>query len=116
VTSFQRDTYVVTLMLCAAAAALLIAPAAFHRVVYGRRLKQHLVQVANRLALSGLALLLLSLVSAVFLVMDVVLGMVPAIVLAAGMFAWFTLWWFVLPLRSRFRNLSTDGRQPDRDG
>jgi hypothetical protein len=116
VTSFQRDTYVVTLMLCAAAAALLIAPAAFHRVVYGRRLKQHLVQVANRLALSGLALLLLSLVSAVFLVMDVVLGMVPAIVLAAGMFAWFALWWFVLPLRSRFRNLSADGRQPDRDG
>ena len=57
----------------------------------------------------------LSLVSAVFLVMDVVLGMVPAIVLAAGMFAWFTLWWFVLPLRSRFRNLSADGR-PDRDG
>ena len=103
-------------MLCAAAAALLIAPAAFHRVVYGRRLKQHLVQVANQLALSGLALLLLSLVSAVILIMDVVLGMVPAIVLATGMFAWFAMWWFVLPLRSRFRNLSADGRQSDRDG
>ena len=116
VTSFQRGTYVVTLMLCAAAAALLIAPAAFHRVVYGRRLKQHLVQVANRLALSGLALLLLALVSAVFLVIDVVLGVVPAIVLAAGTFAWFALWWFVLPLQSRFRYTSADGRrQPDGD-
>jgi Family of unknown function (DUF6328) len=115
VTSFQRGTYVVTLMLCAAAAALLIAPAAFHRVVYGRRLKQHLVQVANRLALAGLALLLLSLVSAVFLIMDVVLGMVPAIVLAAGMFAWFAMWWFVLPLQSRLRQLSADDRQPDGD-
>jgi hypothetical protein len=116
VTSFQRGTYVVTLMLCAAAAALLIAPAAFHRVMYGRRLKQHLVQVANRLALSGLALLLLSLVSAVFLVMDVVLGLVPGVGLATGMFAWFAMWWFVLPLRSRFRNLSADARQPDRGG
>jgi len=116
VTSFQRGTYVVTLMLCAAAAALLIAPAAFHRVVYGRQLKQHLVQVANRLALSGLALLLLSLVSAVFLTMDVVLGLVLAIVLAAGMFAWFAMWWFVLPLRSRFRQLSADDRPPDGDG
>ena len=111
-------------MLCAAAAALLIAPAAFHRVVYGRRLEQHLVQVANRLALSGLAplllLLLLSLVSAVFLILDVVLGMAPAIISAAGMFAWFVMWWFVVPLRRRFRHLSedglsADGRQPDRD-
>ena len=65
--------------------------------------------------LSGLALLLLSLVSAVFLVMDVVLGTVPAIVLAAVMFAWFALWWFALPLRSRFRHASADGRQPDGD-
>ena len=31
ITSFQRGTYVVTLMLCAASAALLIAPAAFHQ-------------------------------------------------------------------------------------
>ncbi len=50
------------------------------------------------------------------LTMDVVLGMVPAIVLAAGMFAWFALWWFVLPLRSRFRHLSADDRQPNGDG
>lgn len=56
----QRHIYVVTLMLSAGAAALLIAPAAFHRVVYRQRLKQHLVQAASRLALSGLVLLLLA--------------------------------------------------------
>jgi hypothetical protein len=65
-TNFQRDLYGVTLMLCAAATALLIAPAAFHRVVYRRRLKLHLVHAATRLALPGLVLLMLSLVSAVF--------------------------------------------------
>jgi Family of unknown function (DUF6328) len=113
ITSFQRATYVVTLMLCAAATALLIAPAAFHRVIYRRRLKQQLVRVANRLALSGLMLLLLSLVSAVLLIMDVVLGLAPAIVLAAGLFAWFTMWWFVVPLWSRARRLAADGRLPD---
>ncbi len=47
VTHFQKYVYVTTLMLCAAATALLIAPAAFHRVIYRRRLKHHLVQVAN---------------------------------------------------------------------
>src|SRR4026209_2930233 len=50
VNKFQPSVYVVTLMLCAAAAALLIAPAAFHRMVYRRRLKHHLVRIANRLA------------------------------------------------------------------
>jgi hypothetical protein len=36
--------------------------------------------------------------------------------LAAGTFAWFAMWWFVLPLRSRFEQLSADDRQPDGDG
>ena len=112
VTAFQRGTYVVTLLLCAAATALLIAPAAFHRVVYRRRLKQHLVRAGNRLALFGLVLLLLSLVSAVLLIMDVVLGMVPAVVMAGGMLVWFTAWWFVLPVRSRARHLPGEDSRP----
>jgi len=108
ITGFQRGTYVVTLILCAGATALLIAPAAFHRMIYRRRLKQHLVRVANRLALSGLVLLLLSMASAVLLIMDVVLGLVPAILLAAGVLVWFTMWWFVLPMHSRGQLGSND--------
>ena len=113
ITTFQRGIYVATLMLCAGATALLIAPAAFHRVIYRRRLKQQLVSVANRLALSGLVLLLLSMTSAVLLIMDVVLGLVPAIALAAVVLAWFTMWWFVLPLRSRVRQLAENDRPDD---
>jgi len=113
ITSFQRGAYVVTLMLCAGSTALLIAPAAFHRMIYRRRLKQHLVTVANRLALSGLVLLMLSMASAVLLIMDVVLGLVPAIVLAAGVLAWFALWWFMLPLRTR--QLGADDGPSDDD-
>jgi hypothetical protein len=116
ITDFQRGVYVVTLMLCAGATALLIAPAAFHRVIYRRRLKQHLVRVANRLALSGLVLLLLSMVSAVLLIIDVVLGLAPAIVLAAAVLAWFTMWWFVLPLRTRILELAADDHEPDDKG
>jgi hypothetical protein len=101
VTQFQRDIYIMTLMLCAAATALLIAPAAFHRVVYRRRLKQHLVRMANRLALAGLVLLLLAMVSALLLILDVVTGLGPALFLAGGALVWFVAWWFVLPLWSR---------------
>jgi len=113
VTQFQRGTYVLTLMLCAAAAALLIAPAAFHRVVYRRRLKHHLVRIASRLALAGLALLLLALVSALLLILDVVIGRVPALLLTAGAVSWFVTWWFVLPVCSRIRHQAFGTRLPD---
>ena len=112
VTQFQRDVYAVTLLLCAAATALLIAPAAFHRVVYGRRLKLHLVQAASRLALSGLVLLMLSLVSAVLLTLDVVFGGAPAAVIAAATLGWFLTWWFVIPLSSRIRHVAEGGQGP----
>ena len=61
-------------------------------------------------------LLLLSMVSAVLLIMDVVLGLAPAIALAAGVLAWFAMWWFVLPLRTRVRELAIDDSRPDGDG
>src|SRR5215469_16088368 len=112
ITDFQRVTYAVTLMLCAAATALLIAPAAFHRVVYRRRLKLHLVQAATRLALSGLVLLMLSLVSAVLLILDVVFGTGPAVIMASGTFGWFFAWWFVLPACSRIRHAGADVSGP----
>jgi len=106
VTGFQRNLYVLTLLLCAGSAALLIAPAAYHRVIYRRRLKQHLVRVANRLALSGLMMLLLAIISALLLILDVVLGHGPALFLATGALAWFVAWWFVLPIWSRIRHHS----------
>jgi Family of unknown function (DUF6328) len=104
ITPLQRDIYVLTLMLSAGATALMIAPAAFHRMVYRRRLKQHLMRVANRLALSGLVLLLLAMVSALLLILDVVTGPGPAVFLAAGALGWFVTWWFILPAWSRIRH------------
>jgi uncharacterized protein DUF6328 len=109
VTHVERYMYVTTLMLCAAATALLIAPAAFHRVVYRRRLKHHLVHVANRLALSGLVLLLLAMISALLLILDVVIGLGPAVLLAVGGLAWFATWWFALPVWSRIRHQPRTG-------
>lgn len=106
ITDFQRGIYAVTLMLCAAATALLIAPAAFHRVVYRMRLKLHLVQAASRLALSGLALLMLSLVSAVLLILDFVFGTGPAVIMAAVTLSWFLAWWFVVPVWCRIRHVA----------
>jgi hypothetical protein len=110
ISSFQRGTYVVTLMFAAGAAALLIAPVAFHRIVFRRNQKDDLVFAANRMALGGVGFLLVAIVGAVLLILDVTLGRGPAVALSAVVAVWFLLLWLVIPLISRGREeLPDDG-------
>jgi hypothetical protein len=102
-TVLQRDAYVTSLVLGAGATALLIAPAAFHRVVFRRRLKREMVRACSRLALVGLILMMLSISMAMLLILDVVLDLRIALWLSGGLLCWFSLWWYVLPLRYRWR-------------
>src|SRR4051794_21155547 len=53
--SASRIEYFVTLSLAGAAAVLLIAPTAFHRVLFRCGDKEYLVTTANRLTIAGLA-------------------------------------------------------------
>src|SRR3954454_9325638 len=68
--TFQRLTYFATLLAAGAAAILLIAPTAYHRILFRLGDKEHLVAVANRLTLAGLACVALSMVGALMLVSD----------------------------------------------
>ncbi|MFI9815423.1 DUF6328 family protein [Saccharothrix variisporea] len=105
---FQLQVYVSSLVLGATSTALLIAPAPFHRLVFRRRLKHELVRASSRLLLAGLVLLKLALAAALLLILDVVLGLVPALWITSGLVAWFGFWWFVLPLRYRARSPRRD--------
>jgi hypothetical protein len=96
---FQRGTYVITLLLCAAATALLVAPVAYHQVLFGKHRKPQLVASANRLSRAGLLMLLLALVAGVMMILDVVLGRTAAIAGAGGVAALFVFLWYVLPHR-----------------
>src|SRR3954451_6200099 len=69
-TGFERGTFFVTLLATGAAAVLLIAPTAYHRVLFRCGDKEHLVSVANRLTLAGLAFVALSMLGALLLVTD----------------------------------------------
>ena len=99
-TRVQRGAYVLTLLLSAAATATLIAPVAFHRLLFRRGRREDLVRVTNRLALAGLGLLLLAVTGAVFLVLDVVLGGGAAVALAIVTAVCFAALWVALPLRA----------------
>lgn len=101
---FQRHVYVTSLVIGAGATALLIAPAAFHRVVFQRGLRHALVAYSNRFAYFGLILLMLALSSALLLILDVVLGSPRSIWITAAIASWFGTWWYAIPMWSRARH------------
>ena len=96
-TRTQHAVYLVTLVLSATSAALLIGPVGYHRTVFRQRLKAQLVTTGHRYAIAGLVLLLLALVGAVHLAASFVLG-AWATLLAAALAALFATLWFVVPL------------------
>ncbi|HXV91839.1 MAG TPA: DUF6328 family protein, partial [Pseudonocardia sp.] len=97
----QRWTYVVTLLLAAVTTGLLVAPAAVHRMTFGRGVKQETVRLGHRLFVTGLVALALTLSGAVLLVLDVTVGRGFALVVAAVLTIGLLVLWFVLPLPVR---------------
>jgi hypothetical protein len=97
----QRIDYFATLLAAGAAAVLLIAPTAYHRILFRLGDKEHLVVVANRFTLAGLACVALSMTGAILLVTDLLFdaGIVVATtgVAAASCLAC----WCVAPLLRR---------------
>jgi hypothetical protein len=102
-TRAQEGVYLVTLVLSATSAALLIGPVGYHRTVFRQRLKSQLVETGHRYAVAGLVLLLLALVGSVHLAASFVLGS-WATLLAAGLAGLFATLWFVVPLVHRLRH------------
>ncbi|MCX4510550.1 DUF6328 family protein [Streptomyces sp. NBC_01619] len=95
--SFQRGTYVTTLMLAVIAAALFTAPAAVHRGLFRKGAKKEIVAVSSRLSGIGMAVLSLALTSAVLLVVDVVHGTPEGIVAGAATLLVCAGLWGLLP-------------------
>jgi hypothetical protein len=98
----QRTIYVITLLCCTVSIALLVAPVAFHRVVFRHGLKDELVAITNRLALAGTSFLLLAVLGGVLLILDYVVGRGFAAAVTTVLAALFIGLWILLPL-SRLR-------------
>ena len=100
-TPLQRHTYFATLLAAGAAAVLLIAPTAYHRILFRLGDKEHLVQVANRFTLAGLACVALSMIGALLLVTDLMFD--GAVVLITAIFATAACaaCWCLMPLLRR---------------
>ena len=74
-----------------------------HRLLFQRGRKRELVRVGHRLALSGLLSLAATMLAGMLLVLDVVIGRLPAASVTAALAAVFLALWVGLPLRLRRR-------------
>ena len=93
----HRDVFVAALLCAALATACIIAPVAYHRVLFRRHMKTSVVNAAARLAAAGLAFLALAIVASVYLVLDLVLGRSEANWMAAVLAGVLLTLWLVLP-------------------
>jgi Family of unknown function (DUF6328) len=100
-TPFQRHAYFFTLLSAGAAAILLIAPTAYHRILFRCGDKEYLVQVANRFTLAGIAFVGVSMIGALLLVSDLMFdGTIVAVTAAFATLGCVTCW-CLMPLSRR---------------
>jgi hypothetical protein len=101
VSDFQRGVYFVALAAAALATALLIAPAAQHRILFRQQDKENLLRRSNRSAIAGLFALGLAICSALLLVVDVLFPVTLAWITAGALAVLLTWWWLAVPLWMR---------------
>jgi hypothetical protein len=106
----QHAEYFASFALAGLAAFVLIAPTAYHRVLFRRGDKRYLVTIANRLTIAGLGAVGVSMAGATMFVTDVLFG--PWLGITAGALSTLTglLLWVLLPLARR-RGLSNASLQ-----
>ena len=107
-TNFQRDVYFVALAAAVLASALLIAPAAQHRILFRQHDKEKLLQRSNRSALAGLFALGVAICSALLLVVDALFSLALAWITAGALAVLLAWWWLAVPPWHRAHNEQDD--------
>lgn len=105
-TTVDQVIYIVTVVLGACATGALIGPVSLHRLVSGRRVKPQAVRLASRLTFVGLVLLLVTMTSALLLILRVATHDAYVPYLVAAVVAWYLVCWFGLPLWARRKHTS----------
>lgn len=98
---FQRATHLITTLLAMSAAGALIAPAAWHRMLFRQGHRAELVRAANRIVLVGLALMAAAMTGAVLLVATVTVSRPVAVMIAMLTALLFISVWFAVPKQLR---------------
>ena len=99
--SFQKADYYGTLVAAATTLIMLTAPTSWHRILFRQGDKEHLVEIANRFTVLGLAAMGFTMIGVVMLLSDLAFpSWLAALVTALAVIACWVLW-YVMPLRRR---------------
>jgi hypothetical protein len=101
VTSSQKGAYFLAFLCAAAATAFFIAPTAYHRILWREHDKEFLLRVSNVLTLVGTVFLAAAVVSAVFVITDLLFGGTITVVVTAAAGVLFATLWYFLPITRR---------------
>jgi hypothetical protein len=99
----ERYFYFAILLATAAAAAMLIAPTALHRLVFRQGDKPYLIRVANRMAITGMVCLMLAMTGILTLLSGHLFGWAAGAAMAVAGGAFFGSLWFGIGLLRRRR-------------
>ncbi|AHI01853.1 DUF6328 family protein [Kutzneria viridogrisea] len=99
--SFVHLVHMTTVLLSGGAVGFLIAPAAWHRLLFRHGKRELIIRLASRFAVTGLALLAGSMTGTVLMIGYVVFGGLVGGLLSGAVGLFFLLLWFVIPLLVR---------------
>jgi len=100
----QRNAYLVVLVSSVLATSLIVAPVAYHRLLFRRGARDWLVTAGNRAARAGLLALALTFCGALWLVFDVVAGRTASSIVLPLALAFFAGLWGAVPMVANRRN------------
>jgi O-antigen/teichoic acid export membrane protein len=108
VSQFEKDAYLFTLMMAGTASLVIIAPVAYHRMVFRRYQKAKLVERGHVMALTALVLLSLTILGVLVLVTNFLFPTWLVVLMSVVYVVVVTLLWWVLPLESRRREAAAE--------
>jgi Family of unknown function (DUF6328) len=110
--SFQRADYFGTLVAAATTLIMLTAPTSWHRILFRQGDKEHLVEIANRFTVIGLAAMGFTMVGVVILLSDIAFAPAVTLLITAAAVTACSILWYLMPLARR-RELRRGSSLPD---
>jgi predicted membrane channel-forming protein YqfA (hemolysin III family) len=99
--SFQKADYFGTLVFAATTLIMLTAPSSWHRILFRQGDKQHLVEIANRFTVLGLATMGLTVIGVVMLLSDIAFAPPVTVIITTIAVAACSITWYAMPLARR---------------
>jgi hypothetical protein len=103
-TEGQIKIFFASFVCAAASSGFLIAPSAYHRIMFRGHDKKQMITTSNGLAIVGTVLLALAMAFVIYLITDVLFSNTLAAITTALGSALFAGLWFVLPLTRRIKS------------